>query len=1039
MKKYRLLNFPSWEKSIKLFFTYNPGLIFLFACYMLITTSVYSQQQLNISGTITDQSGQPLPGVTVVVKGTTIGTVTDGDGNFSLAIPNDAEILQFSFVGMKTQEVPIGNRTTFTVVMEEETIGIEEVVAIGYGTVKKSDLTGGISTVSGDNIAERKISNVSRALQGATSGVMVTRSSGDPGTSASIRIRGVTTIGNSNPLIIVDGVPVDNIDQVNPEDIESISVLKDAASASIYGSRAAAGVILITTKRPARGELSLNYDFSFGIETPTVRPEVADVIRYMEMNNEFTWNDQGNVGDEYPIFPKDVVENYYELNKENPDQYPITDWENLIMKKYAPIQRHNLNVAGGTNEVKIHGSLSYENIDGLYAHRSFERINSRINTDISIIENLLNAKMDFYFQRDIQERPVTSPGRAGYLAGPVYPAKWSDGRVAGGKNGDNPFGQVEFGGTRNNWGNIIGGKLEINFLPLDGLNLKALISPSLRFDSEKSFTEKVPYYDADDPTQFMGYLTGKTRTYLSEVRNQNQTYTIQFLANYEKRLGEHSLNTMAGYEEYSSFTENMGASRDDYEFTYFPYLSMGPLDYRDNYGNAYENAYRSVFGRVLYNYMDKYLFQGNVRYDGSSRFHPDYRWALFPSLSAGWVLSNESFWKGNDIFSYLKLRGSYGTLGNERIGNYPYQSTVQFQQGILFFQGSNIISTTSAAQYQWAIPDITWEKTESYNIGIDAYFFDNNLQLTGDVYNKITSNMLLSLEIPDFIGFNNPDQNAGKMNTKGWDVEISWRDNVGELRYSVSANLFDSKTLIKDLSGTEFKGTQITAEGTEYQEWFGYKTDGLFQNQEEIENSAVVSSAVRPGDVKFLDISGPEGVPDNIISPDYDRVPLGGSFPRYQFGTNLSLGYKNFDFSMVIQGVAKQNIAINNEIWPLRTRGWYNAPKIYEENYWSVYNSEEENLNVKYPRLSDTGDDQNFTMSDYWLTNGAYLRIKNINIGYSLPKAIIDKLNIQQLRIYTNISDLYSFDNFIKGYDTEASSTSYPITTTFLFGASVKF
>jgi TonB-linked SusC/RagA family outer membrane protein len=923
--------------------------------------------------------------------------------------------------------------------MEADTELLDELVVVGYGTMRKSDLTGGISTVSGDAITNRKNSQVSLALQGAASGVMVNRSSGDPGTTASIRIRGVTSIGNSNPLIIVDGVPMDNIDQINPNDIESISVMKDAASSSIYGSRAAAGVILVNTKRSKDGELSFNYDFNFGIETPTVRPDVVNVIRYMEMSNELAWNDQGNISEEHPVYPKDLIDNYIQLNTENKDKYPITDWENLIMKKNAPLHRHNLTISGGSKNVKVNGSLSYEKVEGLYSHRYFERLNSRINTDVTIVENFLDAKMDFFFLRNIQERPITSPGRLGYMTAPIYPAKWEDGRVAGGKNGDNPYGQLVYGGTGIHHGNLIGGKLEVNLMPIKGLNLKALVSPSLNFDLSKSFTKKVAYYDAEDPLLFLGYLTGKTRTNLYESRNHNQNYTIQLIANYENQFEKHTINSMAGYEEYSSFTENLDASRENFEFTYYPYLSLGPLDLRDNSGNAFANSYRSVFSRIMYNYNNKYLLQGNIRGDASSRFHPNHRWGYFPSLSAGWIVSSEPFWKSTEAFSYLKLRASYGTLGNERIGNYPYQSTLSFTPGILFFDGPNIISSTSAAQIKWAIPNITWEKTESYNIGIDAYFVNNKLSLTGDLYSKRTTNMLLALEIPSFIGFNNPDQNAGLMQIQGWDVEIGWRDKIGDINYSVSANLFDSRTYIKNLSGTAFIGDQITAEGTEFQEWYGYKTNGLFQTQEEVDNLPKVSSSVKPGDVKFIDVSGPEGVPDGMISPDYDRIPLGGSLPRYQFGSNINIEYKNFDFGMVIQGVGRQLIPINNEIMPLRTRGWYTVPEIYDENYWSYYNTDEDNINAKYPRLSDIGNDQNYTMSDFWLINGAYLRIKNLNVGYSLSSSFLQKIYIKNIRLYCNISDLYSFDNFIKGYDTEARSSSYPITTTILFGVNLMF
>lgn len=1019
----------------------SSSLMLIVSCLlMLLPMSILAQQNQTVEGTVTDLEGEPLPGVSVVVKNTTKGTVTNTEGAYILRNVNPNSVLQFSFVGMEAREVNVGNKTEINVSLNEDVVGIEEVVAIGYGTAKKSDLTGGVSTVSGEDIANRKATQVSQALQGATAGVMVTRSSGEPGAGASIRIRGITTIGNSEPLIIVDGIPVDNIDNINPDNIENISVLKDASSASIYGSRAASGVILITTKRAKEGEMSVNYSFEYGIETPTETPEVVNVIRYMEMNNETSWNDQGNTGNEFPIYTENEVNDYYNLNSQNPDQYPITDWEELIMKDYAPRQRHNMNMLGGTKNVKLMGAMSYETIEGLFASRTYERLNSRINSDITIREGLLNAKMDFFFTRNIQKRPYDTPNRSDLMAGPVYPARWSDGRVAGGKSGDNSYGQMKYGGFRHSWNNLVGGKFEITLQPLAGLNFSGIISPSLGFNKGKAFSKKVPYYDAEDPTQLLGYLTGKNRTGLSESRVENQKYTIQFLSKYSKDIGEHSFDLMSGYEEYKSFTEVMGASRDDYDLTSYPYLDMGPLEFRDNYGSAFENAYRSFFGRFFYSFKEKYLLQGNVRYDASSRFHPDYRWGVFPSVSAGWVLSNESFLEHSEVLSFLKLRASYGTLGNERIGNYPYQASMGFRQGVLFYQGDEIVSGTSAAQYQWAISDISWETTETYNIGIDANFFDQRLQFVGDVYKKHTRDMLLSLEIPDFIGYSNPDQNAGSMYTNGWDIEIRWKDNIGGLYYSVAANLFDSKTVMEDLSGTEFRGSLITAEGTEYREWYGYKSDGIFQTQKEIENSAVPSSSIKPGDIKYIDISGPDGEPDGVISPEYDRVPLGGSLPRYQFGANFKLEYRSFDFSMVLQGVGKENSLMNSVmVQPLRLFGFYNAPKIIEGNYWSHYNTEQANLDARYPRLSRIGNSNNYTMSDYWLFNGAYMRIKNLNLGYNLPREFTSKLSLQQVRVYVNVSDLYSFDKYPEGWDPEVGSVSYPITTTFLFGASVKF
>jgi TonB-linked SusC/RagA family outer membrane protein len=548
------------------------------------------------------------------------------------------------------------------------------------------------------------------------------------------------------------------------------------------------------------------------------------------------------------------------------------------------------------------------------------------------------------------------------ISAPVYAAEWSDGRVAEGKTGNNIYGQIKYGGSRNNWYNQVGGKLSLDFTPFDGFKLSAIVSPNLGFDKAKNFQKTVSYTDWEDPTQVLGTLEWAKSTNLYESRNDNYQVTTQFLANFTKNIREHSFNVLGGYENYYAFYENLGASREQYNLESFPYLDLGPLTYRGNNGNAYENAYQSWFGRVMYNFQSKYFIQGNIRFDASSRFHADYRWGSFPSVSAGWVVTEESFMKDIPVLNYLKLRGSYGNLGNERIGNYPYQSTIAFSDA-LFHQGSTVVASQTAAQWQYAIRDISWEKTESFDIGFDAGLFDNKLRLTGDYYRKTTKDMLLALEIPDYMGFSNPDQNTGKMETEGWEFEAMYNNRIGQVNYSVGFNISDFKSIMGDLGGTEFLGDQIKIEGSEFNEWYGYISDGLFQTEEEVTTSPKTSASVRPGDVKYKDISGPDGVPDGLISPEYDRVLLGGSLPRYMYGANIRLDYKKFDFSMVIQGVGKQNIRLQGLMVQPLPENWGHIPKILDGNYWSNYNTPDENLTVKYPRMSNTSLGNNFAMS----------------------------------------------------------------------------
>ena len=995
------------------------------------------QQVKKISGRVTSSAGEPLPGVTVLVQGTTHGTVTDENGNYSIDVDAEDKILVFSFVGMIPQEIAIGNQSVVDVVLNEDSIGIEEVVAIGYGMVKKSDLTGAVGSVQGDDIADRQTTQVSQALQGAISGVMVTRDNNAPGASASIRIRGITSIGDSNPLVIVDGVPVDNINDVNPNDIQDISVLKDAASASIYGARAAAGVILVTTKRAKEGELNLTYNAEFGFEKPTRLPDFVDVVRFMEIDNEMRWNDNGNEGTEYSTYSQETIENYYQLNAENPDLYPNTDWMGLILKSSAPKQSHVVSISAGTKAIKTKASIAYDNIDALYDGRKYERITARFNNDAKF-NNYLSASLDFFFKRTSTSQPSRDPMYFAMISAPVYAAEWQDGRVAEGKSGANIYGQLKYGGYIDNWYNSIGGKASLDFTPLDGLKVSAVVSPSFSFDKGKNFQKRVPYYAADDPTVYVGTLQWAGSTKLTETRNDSRRVTTQFLANYVKSFGAHNLNVMAGYENFSAFNENLGASRDQYELTSFPYLNLGPLEYRDNSGSAWENAYRSYFGRIMYNFQNKYFLQGNIRYDGSSRFHKDYRWGTFPSFSTGWVISEESFMQDIPWLSFLKLRGSWGALGNERIGNYPYQATIAFSNA-LFYQGTDVVSAQTAAQTQYAIQDITWEKTESFDFGVDMNLFDNRLRFVGDYFVKTTKDMLLPLEIPDYIGFDNPNQNTGKMKTKGWEAEIGWNDHIGDLKYSVSFNISDFKSKMGDLGGTEFLGDQIKVEGSEFNEWYGYKSDGLFQTQEEVDNSPTLNNTVKPGDVKYVDISGPEGVPDGTISPEYDRVLLGGSLPRYMYGGTIRLGYKGFDFTMVIQGVGKQNSRLSSTMIRPLLENWGNVPEIIDGNYWSLYNTPEQNMNARYPRLSWTAAGNNYAMSDYWLIDGSYLRMKNITLGYSIPSSVTQKIKIQGIKVYASISDLFTIDNYPKGWDPEVASSGYPITTSYVFGISVNF
>lgn len=996
-----------------------------------------AKQAKTITGVIRDVNGEPVIGANVVEKGTTNGTISDVEGRFSLNVAPSATLI-ITYIGYVSREIPVGTNSSITVTLEEDTEMLEEVVVVGYGTVKKKDLTGAVASVKGDDLAARRTTQLSTALQGSVAGVLVTRDNAAPGAAAgSIKVRGVTTIGETSPLVIIDGVP-GSINDVNPNDVESMSVLKDAASASIYGSRAAAGVILITTKRAKEKDLAINYNFEYGFEIPTKQPEYVGTKRFLETTNELRYNDNKS-GGWNQVYSEDDVNNWEKYNLTDPDKYPITDWGGLILKSSAPRQTHTVNLSGGSKAVKTKASFVYDKVDGLYADRSYERFMVRSNNDFNV-NKYLGATLDFYFKRLKNHQPLSDPFYNMRLAPMVYPAIWANGHYADGKNGNNPYAQINEGGSNDEWYNQIGGRAALNITPIEGLKISGVIAPTYNFQKIKKFRKAIPWTLSNDPNTIGGYMDGNKTTMLTEERNDDYNVTIQALVNYDKTFGKHSLNLMGGFETYYAFVEKLSASRDQYELTNFPYLDLGPQTLRDNSGSASEVAYSSWFGRVIYGYDNRYLLQVNIRYDGSSRFHQDYRWGAFPSVSGGWVMSEENFMKDAKIdwLSFLKLRASWGRLGNERLDSkYPYQAAIAFSD-VLFYQNGQILSSLSAAQQRYAIQNISWETTESFDVGLDATFLNNRLRFSVDYYKKSTKDMLLALEIPDYIGFDNPQKNTGKMHTNGFDLEVGWNDRIGDFSYGISANISDFVSTMGDLGGTEFLGDQVKMEGSQFNEWYGYRSDGLMLTKEDLDGPKL-NNNVKLGDVKYKDISGPDGVPDGKISPEYDRVWLGGSLPRFMYGSSVNLGYKGFDFSFAFQGVGKQNVRLGTRMVQPLQDSWGNTPAIIDGKYWSEKNTDEQNAAARYPRLTYANATSNNAMSDFWMFNGRYFRLKNLTLGYTLPENLTQKVMIKRTRLYVSANDLFCISKFPKGWDPEMGGSSYPITTSLLFGLSVNF
>ena len=994
-----------------------------------------SNGPVKIQGKVCAADGEPLIGASIMVKGTSTGVITDMDGQFTMEIPTPGTVLVASYLGFVDQEFEAVGDGNFDIFLKEDNNTLDELIVVGYGTQRKVDLTGSVGSVGGKTLADRKSTSIATSLQGAVAGVTVTRSGNEPSNEGGdIKVRGITTIGDSTPLVIIDGVPGD-MSSVSSEDIENISVLKDAASASIYGSRAAAGVILITTKRGQKERINISYNIEYGSEIPTANVDFVDITRYLEMTNELRYNDNPS-GGLYQDYSQDQVENWLEYNQTDPNKYPNTDWRKLVLKDSALRCMHRVNISGGSKVIQTNASFTYNKTDGLYNGLDYKRYMTKVNNDINITD-WLHASIDFSFNKKEANSPVTDPYTLVRYLPPIYAATWDDGRIADGK-GANIYALVNYGGFNKKDIFQFSGKAQIDIKPLPSLRFSAIFAPNFVITKQKSFQKELPWTTAEDPDVIGGYLISSTK--LSEYRNDSKSYNAQFLANYNETFNGHSIGVMAGYETNYYFYEGLTATKDKFEVSDFPYMDIAPNNQVYDSGNAYETALMSFFGRLSYNYKNRYLIQANCRWDGSSRFAKKYRWGMFPSISGAWVLSEEPFFNiGKEAISFMKVRVSYGTLGNERIGNYPYQSLISTGRGLFVNSKGEAVEEMTAAQRNYVIENISWETTYSIDAGLDLYFLNNRLSLTADYYNKKTKDMLLALEIPDYVGYGNPEKNTGDMYTNGFELTLGWKDNVGDFFYGVNFNLSDFKSKMGNLGGTQFLGDQVKLEGSEFNEWYGYVSDGLFLTQEDLDNSPKLNNQTSLGDIKYKDISGPNGVPDGKITPEYDRVLLGGSLPRFTYGGNINLGYKGLDISLSFQGVGLQKSRMVNMMVKPLISNYGNIPAIIDGKYWSSFKTAEENAQAQYPRLTYANESGVYCLSDYWLFNGAYFRLKNIMVGYTLPEHLTNRIFIKKLRFYATATDLFSISNYPKGWDPEVGPTSYPITTTVLLGAEITF
>ncbi|WP_297089727.1 TonB-dependent receptor [uncultured Draconibacterium sp.] len=999
----------------------------------LFVSSVLWAQEKSVNGKVTDEAGEALPGVNVVVKGTTTGTITQADGTFALQVPQNAQTLLISFIGFASQEVDISAATKVDVTLKADVIGLEEVVAVGYATQKKVNLTGSVASVEGETLAEKPVMNASMALQGVASGVTVTQNSGKPGgDQGTIRIRGIGTLGDSNPLVLVDGIQGD-LNAVDPNEIETISILKDAASAAIYGSRAANGVILITTKRAKEGKLKVNYRGYAGWQEFTGLPKYADGYTYMELNNEAMIN-----AGKTPIWSEEYMAEYKNNSGLYTGTYPDVNFQDLLFSEPGLQQHHNLTVAGGSGNLSSMASISYMDQEGLLPNYNYKNYSVRLNNDYKVSEKV-QIKLDLFGRYSPRDEPrvdessvFTNVNRLPALMA-VYT---TDGRYSTNfMNYGNPISGFYDGGNRDIDKYAFSGKFAVNVQPIEGMDVMFSYAPDFGYTYNRVDGKPVAMYHEGEEEVAMYSPSMST---LTERFDRYWRNNLNALVTYTKQIEQHNFTALAGYEQIDYKSNNFNAYRENFPFVDYMVLDNGSVINMNNGGTGYEWALRSYFGRLNYNFNEKYLVEANVRYDGSSRFSEGNKYGVFPSFSFGWRISEENFMSNVDWMDNLKFRASWGQLGNQNIGNYPFASVVSLGNDYIF----NDTPVPGAALTDMANEDITWETTTTTNIGLDFGIF-NKISGSFEWYVRNTDDILLQLPVPMTIGLTAPYQNAGKVKNTGWDFNVSYTNNDHEFKYSVGFVLSDVKNEVVDLkgSGPYIGNYTITQEGEAINSLFMYETDGLFQTQAEIDNHAKQFGSVAPGDIKYVDQitvdTDDDGVPDatdGVINAD-DRVVVGSNIPRYSYGIDLSAQYKGFDFSVFFQGVGKRDTYLDGYI------GWafYNLGNIEE---WQMDRWTPENTDATYPRLIDGSSHNNFRPSDFWVYNSAYFRAKTLQFGYTLPKNLTSKIGLDKLRVYFSGNNLFTSSKLHDGWDPEqpqGNTSVYPITSTYVFGVDLNF
>ena len=994
---------------------------------LLLTICLHSQNNAKrtITGIITEaSSGDPLIGVSVLVKGTTTGTVTDIDGQYEISVAPQDSILSFSYIGYQKEEVNINGSDQVDIRLVESASSLDEVIVVGYGVQQKANLTGSVARIDNQDIANRPVTQASQALHGLAPGVFINTDSGEPGNDQSnIIIRGVGTLNNSNPLILVDGIEAP-INSVNPNDIESINVLKDAASASIYGSRAANGVILITTKRGNYDEkTTINYDGYVGVSNPTVLPDMVwDNRLYMELYREGAINSNRSFG-----FDDSDVERYAAI--------PGTDWMEELTRENAPITSHNLSFSGGTNKLSYYFSAGYLYQESfLDDNTQYNRYSIRLNLDSKLTDKLTFGTSLSYFNEDGRLTAKDQTGRSfankgslvfsgAMIQHPMTPVFDQFGRygsieAALGIERNRPSGQgVADNETIDLRANDFLGNAFLEFEPTKGLKFRATVGVNYQDEILEDIKKEYVTYDPVTGEPWTNGNGTRNRGSIIRLFNQNTINVTSWLqGTYERSFGGHNLKLLGGFNTESSDIKRTDV--DEREFGTASLVSIGNGTLINTNGLNGEWFLASFFGRLNYDFNEKYLLEFNLRRDGSSRFGANNRWATFPAISAGWIVSRESFWK-LDAINYLKIRGSWGKLGNQSSNLYPFASQVGL--------GEDYTGNSGAALTRLGNPDLRWEETTTTDIGLDIGLWEGRINIEADYFIKETEDILTDLDNPLTSGIAaSTTVNAASMENKGWEAAVSYKDNFGKVRFNIGFNVTNVKNEVTAINPALADDDDKIRLSTSDNVWiirgepintiYGHQVEGIFQSQAEIDGAPDHSfiGTPGPGDFRYTDTDG-----DGVITEN-DQVVIGNRQPEWLYGANLRVEYGGFDFSALLQGIGKSNVWIARMYGPFPFAGI----RSYWEDRWTPDNPQNEIPRLWIDRQGFNG--RSIATSDrqnsFWVQDRAYLRLKNIQLGYTLPKSVTENSFIENLRVYINGQNVWT-DTDLLDIDPERFST----------------